>query len=57
MEAPALFPPNISRDFVLYTFSTDISYACMLSQRNNEDVEIPVPFMSSTFKVEELNYT
>ena len=57
MEAPTLLPPDFSRDFVLYTFTTNDSYAAMLSQRNNEDIEIPVSFMRSTFKGEELNYT
>ena len=57
LEAPTLFLPDFSRDFVLYNFSTDISYDAMLSQRNNEDVEIPVSLMSSTFKGAELNYT
>ena len=57
MEAPTLFLPEFSRDFVLYNFSTDISYDAMLSQRNNEDVEIPVSLMSSTFKGAKFNYT
>ena len=57
MEAPTLMPPDFSKDFILYTFSTDVSYASMLTQKNEEDAEILVYFMISTFKGAELNYT
>ena len=57
MEAPALMPPDFLKYFILYTFSIDVSYASMLTHKNEEDVKIPVSFMSSTFKGSELNYT
>ena len=38
-------------------FATDVSYVAVLTQNNEEDVEIPMYFMSSTFKGAELNYT
>ena len=50
-------PPYFSKYFVLYTFSTNDSYVAILTQRNEEDAEIPVFFMSSTFKGAKLNYT
>ena len=56
MEALALIPSDFLKYFCIYTFSTGVSYAAMLTQRNEEDVEIPVSFMSSTFKGVELKY-
>ena len=57
MDSPALMPPNFIKDFILDTFTTDVYYATMLTQKNAQDVEIPVSFLSSTFKGDELNYT
>ena len=57
MEAHAFTPPDFSKDFILYTFSIDFSYASMLTHKNDKDVEIPMYFMRYTFKGVELNYT
>ena len=56
-EAPSLMPPYFSKDFILYTFATDFSYAAFLTQKNHEDTEILISFMSSTIKGFELNYS
>jgi hypothetical protein len=48
--------PNFSQDFTLYTFASDRSYAVVLTQTNAENHEVPIAFMSSTFKGVELNY-
>jgi len=48
--------PDFSQDFTLYTFTSDRSYAIILTQNNAENNEIPIAFMSSSFKGEELNY-
>ena len=42
--------PKFSKYFVLYTFATDFSYVAVLTQKNHEDAEIPISFMSSTFE-------
>ena len=34
MDAPTLMPPDFSKDFILYTFHIDVSYAAMLTQKN-----------------------
>ena len=57
MDAPTLMPPGFSKDFILYTFDTDVFYVAMLTQKNVEDVEILVSFICSTFKKADLNYT
>ena len=56
-EAHALMSPDFSKEFILYTFTTDFSYAVVLTQKNHEDAEIPISFMSSTFKRDEINYS
>jgi hypothetical protein len=48
--------PDFSQDFTLYTFASDHSYAAVLTQKNYENNEVPIAFMSSTFKGAELNY-
>ena len=52
-----LMSPNFSKDFILYTFATDFSYATVLAQKNHEDAEMPISFMILTFKGVELNYS
>jgi hypothetical protein len=56
VDAPSLMSPDFSRDFTLYTFASDRSYAVVLTQKNVENNEVPIAFMSSAFKGEELNY-
>jgi hypothetical protein len=56
IDAPSLMSPDFSQDFTLYTFSSDRSYAAVLTQKNVENNEVPIAFMSSAFKGTELNY-
>ena len=49
--------PDFSQDFTLYTFVFDRSYAVVLIKKNIESNEIPIAFMSSSFKGAELNYS
>ena len=49
--------PEFNKDFVLYTFLTEFSYAVVLTQKHHDDPEISIYFMSSTFKGAELNYS
>jgi hypothetical protein len=56
IDAPSLMSPDFSKDFTLYTFSSDHSYAAVLTQKNAENNEVPIAFMSSAFKGMELNY-
>ena len=55
-EAPGLLSPDFNKDFILYTFASDISYATVLTQLNQQNNEVPISFMSSNFKGAELNY-
>jgi ribonuclease HI/transposase InsO family protein len=56
IDAPSLMSPDFSQDFTLYTFASDRSYAAVLTQKNSENNEVPIAFMSSAFKGAELNY-
>jgi hypothetical protein len=56
IDAPSLMSPDFSQDFTLYTFASDRSYAVVLTQKNAENNEVPIAFMSSAFKGTELNY-
>jgi hypothetical protein len=44
--APSLISPDFSRDFTLYMFASDRSYATVITQRNDENNEVPIEFMS-----------
>jgi hypothetical protein len=55
IESPSLMSLDFSQDFTLYTFSSNRSYAVVFTQKNDESNEIPISFMSSAFKGEELN--
>jgi hypothetical protein len=48
--------PDFSQDFTLYTFASDRSYAAFLNQKNAKSNEVPIAFMSSSFKGTKLNY-
>jgi hypothetical protein len=56
IDAPSLMSLDFSKDFTLYTFASDRSYATVLTQKNAENNEVPIAFMSSTFKGTKLNY-
>jgi hypothetical protein len=56
INAPSLMSPDFSQDFTLYTFASDRSYVVVLTQKNVENNEVPIAFMSSAFKGEKLNY-
>jgi hypothetical protein len=56
IDAPSFMSLDFLQDFTLYTFSSDRSYAVVLTQKNAENNEVPIAFMSSSFKGAELNY-
>ena len=47
---------DFRKDFILYNFAFDISYAAILTQKNRQEDEVPISFMSSNLKGAELNY-
>ena len=55
-EAPALVSPNFDKEFLLYTFASNVSYAAILTQKNDDGNEFPISYMSSNLQGAELNY-
>eukprot|EP00253_Pinus_taeda_P031324 PITA_31324 len=56
IDAPSLNTPNFSNHFTLYTSASDLSYAAVLTQINNHNLEAPISFYSSNLQGAELNY-
>lgn len=57
VNTPSLATPNFSNPFILYTFSSDRSYAAILTQANQEKAEAQIAFFSSNLQGDELNYS
>eukprot|EP00253_Pinus_taeda_P013897 PITA_13897 len=57
INAPALNTPNFSNHFTLYTIASDSSYAAVLTQINDHNLEEPISFYSSNLQGAELNYS
>jgi len=56
VQAPTLASLYFGREFIFYTFASDIAFAVVLTQKNQEEVEFPMDFMSSDLQGVELNY-
>jgi len=56
VNGPSLATPNFSNHFILYRFSSNRSYAMILTQANQEKAEAPIAFFSSNLQGAELNY-
>ena len=50
VEAPALVSPDFDNEFLLYTFTSDVSYATILTQKNDKGNEVPISYMSSNLQ-------
>ena len=57
INAPALNTPNFSNHFTLYTIASDSSYATVLTQINDHNLEAHISFYSSNLQGAELNYS
>jgi len=57
INAPSLTTLDFLKPFVLYTFSSDTSYAVVLTQLNDQNIEAPISFFSSNLQGVELNYS
>jgi hypothetical protein len=55
-DAPSLWSPNFSKDFILYTFAYEHSLVAVLTQKNEQGDTYPVSFMSTVLQGIELNY-
>eukprot|EP00253_Pinus_taeda_P028971 PITA_28971 len=56
-NALTLNTPNFSNHFILYIVASDSSYAAVLTQINDQNLEAPISFYSSNLQGAELNYS
>ena len=54
-HAPSLKSPNFEKDFILYTFALDNSFAAVPIQKGELGDEYPISFMSTGLQGAELN--
>lgn len=57
INAPSLTTPDFLKPFVLYTFSSNTSYAVVLIQLNDQNIEAPISFFNSNLQGAKLNYS
>jgi hypothetical protein len=55
-QSPMLRSLNFNKDFSLYTFASNQSLATILNQKDDENNEAPMLFMSTKLQGDELNY-
>jgi hypothetical protein len=55
-QAPVLRSPDFNRDFSLYSFASDQSLATVLTQKDDDNNEAPLSFMSTNLQGVEINY-
>jgi transposase InsO family protein len=56
-QAPVLINPDFSRDFIIFSFASQDTIAGVLMQKDVDDYEHPVAFMSKVLRDSELNYS
>jgi len=55
-QALVLRSSNFNREFSLYTFASDQSLATVLTQKDDDNNEAPMSFMSTNIQGAKLNY-
>jgi len=55
-EAPTLYSPDFNKYFMLYNFASDTSFVIVLTQKDDQNNEQPISFMSTSIQGPELNY-
>jgi hypothetical protein len=56
-SAPLLINPNPSKDFVVYTNSSEETIYATLLQKDHEENLSPITFVSQNLKTHQLNYS
>jgi hypothetical protein len=55
-QAPVLISPDYTKDFYLFSFSSEHTIVVVLLQKNNEGYEQPIDFFSKSLRDATLNY-
>jgi hypothetical protein len=56
-QAPVLISPDFSRDFIIFSFASQDTIAGVLMQKDADNYEHPIAFMSKVLRDSELNYS
>ncbi|KAH9294752.1 hypothetical protein KI387_038340, partial [Taxus chinensis] len=56
-KTPILACPDFNKDFIIYCYATENTLAAILTQKDSENHELPISFMSYVLKSHELKYT
>jgi len=56
-QAPVLISPDYSRDFIIFSFASLDTIAGVLMQKDTDNYEHPMDFMSKVLRDSELNYS
>lgn len=56
-NAPMLVSPNFEKDFIIHCYALEHTMSSILTQKDDQDNESPIYFMSIPLKKHELNYT
>ena len=56
IQAPVLINPNYSKEFLIFSFSSEDTIAFVLLQRNDQGYEQPISFFNKTLRDFELKY-
>ena len=55
-NSPSLMSSNLSKEFFLYTFATDISYVVVRTQKHYDGDEVSISFMNARLDEAQLKY-
>lgn len=56
-QAPILVNPDFKKDFIIYCYASKHTMSGILLQKNEENEEVPISFMSVPLKKHELKYS
>jgi hypothetical protein len=54
---PILISPDFQKDFIIYSFSTEVVVASILTQKNNKGEDLPISFMRKNLHNYKLRYS
>jgi hypothetical protein len=57
VTAPVLVSPDYSKDFHIFSFASKDTIVGVLLQKNDQNMEQPIAFMSKELRDEELKYS
>jgi len=56
-QSPVLVSPDYTKDFLTFSFTSEHTIAALLLQKNKDDQEQPIAFLSRALSDAELRYT